>query len=92
MLAHLSAIELTAYRAALHTMGSADDLPLLDSIRLENFRRPKNDRGFLNNALIQLAQVPEYDKRPNYLMKWCRSTRRPTHVGQNSWGKRTKGT
>lgn len=61
MLAHLSAIELTAYAQRCIDDGGADALPLLDSIRLENFRRPKNDRGFLNNALIQLAQVPEYD-------------------------------
>jgi hypothetical protein len=62
MLAHLSAIELTACAQRCIDDGSADALPLLDSIRVENFRRPKEDRGFLNASIIQLAQVPEFDQ------------------------------
>jgi len=61
MLQHLSPIELTAYAQRAIDSGSADDICLLDSIRVENFRRPKEDRGFLNASIIQLAQVPEYD-------------------------------
>jgi hypothetical protein len=61
MLRDLSPIELTAYGQRALDDGSAEALPLLDSIRVENFRRPKSDRGFLNNSIIQLATVPEYD-------------------------------
>jgi hypothetical protein len=62
MLAHLSAIELTACAQRAIDSGSADDICLLDSIRVENFRRPKEDRGFLNASIIQLTQVPEFDQ------------------------------
>ncbi len=62
MLVHLSAIELTAMAQRCIDDGSADALPLLDSVRVENFRRPKEDRGFLNASIIQLAQVPEFDQ------------------------------
>jgi hypothetical protein len=61
MLRDLSPIELTAYAQRCLDDGSADALPLLDSIRVENFRRPKTDRGFLNASIVQLAQVPEFD-------------------------------
>jgi hypothetical protein len=61
MLRHLSPIELTAYAQRAIDDGSADAICLLDSIRIENFRRPKDDRGFLNASIVQLAQVPEFD-------------------------------
>lgn len=40
--------------------GSGDSLPTLDCLRMENFARPKDERGAENARLITLANVPEY--------------------------------
>ena len=56
----LSPIELFGYAQRCIDDGSAESLPLLDSIRLENFRRKKDDRAFLNAKLLELANVPEF--------------------------------
>jgi hypothetical protein len=47
--------------------GSPEALPLLDSIRLENFRRPKDSRAFLNAKLLELAQIPEFTEASSIL-------------------------
>lgn len=58
----LEPIELFAYAQRCLDDGSAESLPLLDSIRLENFRRKKDDRAFLNGKLLSLANIPEYNE------------------------------
>jgi hypothetical protein len=43
------------------------DHRVLDSIRLENFRRPKDSRAFLNAKLLELAQIPEFTEASSIL-------------------------
>jgi hypothetical protein len=62
MLCNLAPIELFAYAQRALDDGSADSLPILDSIRLENFRRKKDDRAFLNSKLLELANIPEFNE------------------------------
>jgi hypothetical protein len=62
MLCNLAPIELFAYAQRALDDGSADSLPILDSIRLENFRRKKDDRAFLNAKLLELANIPEFNE------------------------------
>lgn len=35
---------------------------LLNAIRVENFRGPKDSRAFLNAKLLELANIPEYNE------------------------------
>jgi hypothetical protein len=62
ILKDLAPIELTAYAQRAIDDGSAESLALLDSIRLENFRRKKDDRAFLNARLVELVIVPEFNE------------------------------
>ncbi len=62
MLCNLEPIELLQYAQRCLDDGSAESLSLLDSIRLENFRRKKDNRSFLNTTLLSLANVPEYNE------------------------------
>jgi hypothetical protein len=62
MLCNLAPIELFAYAQRALDDGSADSLPILDSIRLENFRRKRDDRAFLNSKLLELANIPEFNE------------------------------
>jgi hypothetical protein len=61
MLKHLAPIELFAAAQRALDSGSAEDLPFIDAIRVENFRRPKDSRAFLNAKLIELVNIPEWN-------------------------------
>lgn len=62
MLKGLAPIELFYMAQRCLDDGSPEALPLLDSIRVENFGRSKSDRAFLNAALLALAVVPEFNE------------------------------
>jgi len=57
----VAAIEL--HRLAQNAIDAGDPLSLvmLDVIRTENFGRKKDDRPFLNQSLLDLISVPEFD-------------------------------
>jgi hypothetical protein len=67
MLHDLAPIELFAAAQRALDDGSADSLPFVDAIRVENFRRPKESRAFLNAKLLELANVPEFTESQGLL-------------------------
>lgn len=62
ILKDLAPIELFNFAQRCIDDSSAESLPLLDSIRLENFRRKKDDRAFMNARLVDLVNVPEFNE------------------------------
>lgn len=73
--------------------GSPLSLVMLDCIRTENFGRKTNDRPFLNQALLDLIQVPEFneavgdDSKPGLLRQVINLHREAGNAWANFLGK-----
>jgi hypothetical protein len=59
---NVAPIELNRMIQAALDDGGGDSLPLLDCLRMENFARPKDQRGADNARLLALANVPEFNE------------------------------
>jgi len=55
-------MELTKIAQRAIDDGSAQSLVLVDCLLRENFRRPRSERNFLNAALLNLVNVPEFNE------------------------------
>ena len=60
MLHKVSPVELHRIAQGCLDDGGANSLPLLDCCRMVNFARSKDDKSFMNQTIINLAQVPEF--------------------------------